>query len=699
MKQHLRRWVGSGLGVGVCMVQLGSGLGAVYYVATNGLDSAAGTAAAPWRTISRAASATRAGDVVVVGPGEYREYVHETDSGTADSYITYRGVPAHTASVWAFRISGAFVRLEGLKFTGYSGVSNTWGAAVRIEPGAHGTVITNCWISDAPYVVAHDVQYNAEESAVISESSDFIRAGFMPGSKVYLGASGLDGLWFTNHDTVWTVASNTPTKMWLTNATSGGLQTDYGSNYWTVFRPGGAGLYGILCVRSGGRGANGVRIAGNVFSNWMGAAMSVTSHGARIENNVATRLQSFPFLYFDGSDIVIRSNIVRHCTNLLYYSPSELAALIHPEGTGWYDYQVAMIRGESSNGLQSRTNGLVEWNWFEHIDNQLGRVDDQQAETWGIVYRNNVFVGVSMHFSGGRDGMQWISNTFYRCAFDAGHPLALGGRPPTQTNYVIKHNLFIECGSMDRQDLVGWYGVSSNANGVIADWNMVAGPEVRGWPGKQGFAEEHGVNGGDPGFRNPEDPDGPDDIPFTEDDGLKVVPGSLGASVGGGALGVVGGEEAALVARLRLLAPLGWHEPLGTNYNPVWWATPPTRRGGPVRPYRTPPSLGKVPVSVVLEAEVFEGAEQVAGEDGSFLFHWDFGDGTRFAGTSRVATYKYTRPGCYRIRLTVVAPDGRQDTHSRTLCVGGQWYELQGQGVPRAPASLRIVDDGGLQGM
>ena len=663
-------------------------LGAVFYVAPHGNDEWEGSSDRPWRTLAQAARLTEAGDTVVVRPGEYDEHVYETSSGTPDAPIVWRSEILHGAILRAFRIGGAHVHLVGLRLSGYSAVNNLWSSAIRVEPTAHFCVISNCWISDAPYVIGHDFRFDHTQNAVIKDSGDFIAAGFRPGSRVYLGASGLDGLWYTNHDTAWNVASNSATTMWLTNQAGQRFLPDPGSNYWAVIRPGGAGLYGILFVRSGGRGAEHAHITGNVFSNWMGHAMSVTSRGTVIENNLATRLLSFYFLSYDGSDLIIRSNVVRHSPNLLYYNPEELRRLIHPEGAGWYDYQVSMTRGESADNLQTRTNIVFEWNWFEDLDNQIGRVDDGQPGTYGIVYRNNVFIGISMHFSGGRDAMAWISNTFYRCAFDTGHPLALGGRPPAQTNYVIKHNLFVECGSPWLYRNSGWYGLSTNVLSFVADNNFVCSAEVTGFAAKVGFDEPNGVNGGDPGFVNADDPDGPDDVPFTGDDGLKVLPNSRGALVGGGALGVYTQTPGSPVAHFRVVEPIGWFEPPREAYDLIWLAESPTRRSRVMRPYRTPPYLGPVPVRARFDAEL-----TWPGDEGRSIvaYEWDFGDGTTLRTVEPIAEHAFARRGDWPVKLTVVNDVGLSGSVVRIYRVGDH-LNRTGEASPQPPRNLRRIE-------
>ncbi|MBP3957647.1 FG-GAP repeat protein [Gemmata sp. G18] len=63
---------------------------AAFFVAINGSDSAAGTAASPWKTLQHAADVVRAGDTVTVKAGSYAGFNLNTD-GTAASRITFTG--------------------------------------------------------------------------------------------------------------------------------------------------------------------------------------------------------------------------------------------------------------------------------------------------------------------------------------------------------------------------------------------------------------------------------------------------------------------------------------------------------------------------------------------------------------------------------------------------------------------------------
>ncbi|MET7280076.1 right-handed parallel beta-helix repeat-containing protein [Kribbella sp. NPDC005582] len=70
-----------------------SAAGVIRYVSTTGNDGNAGTAAAPYRTISKCAAIALAGDTCEIAAGTYRETVTPPRSGTATAPITFRAAP------------------------------------------------------------------------------------------------------------------------------------------------------------------------------------------------------------------------------------------------------------------------------------------------------------------------------------------------------------------------------------------------------------------------------------------------------------------------------------------------------------------------------------------------------------------------------------------------------------------------------
>lgn len=80
-----------------------------YYVATTGNNSNAGTIAAPWLTVQKAANTMVAGDTAYVRSGTYNEsMINFTNSGTAGSPITIKGYPGEIAV-----IDGGFTTASG----------------------------------------------------------------------------------------------------------------------------------------------------------------------------------------------------------------------------------------------------------------------------------------------------------------------------------------------------------------------------------------------------------------------------------------------------------------------------------------------------------------------------------------------------------------------------------------------------------
>jgi hypothetical protein len=95
-----------------------------FHVAPTGADTAAGTRAAPWRTIQRAADAVAAGDTVVIHAGTYAGF-QVGARGTASAPITFVGdgevriIGSATADRDVVHVEGgAWIQLEGLHVSG-----------------------------------------------------------------------------------------------------------------------------------------------------------------------------------------------------------------------------------------------------------------------------------------------------------------------------------------------------------------------------------------------------------------------------------------------------------------------------------------------------------------------------------------------------------------------------------------------------
>ena len=96
-----------------------------FVVAPNGNDAWAGSAAAPWRTLQKAADSVAEGATVLIRQGTYAGFILRR-SGTAGSPITFSAYPGEepvidgrNAVKWTIRLSGVrYVRLTGLTVAG-----------------------------------------------------------------------------------------------------------------------------------------------------------------------------------------------------------------------------------------------------------------------------------------------------------------------------------------------------------------------------------------------------------------------------------------------------------------------------------------------------------------------------------------------------------------------------------------------------
>ncbi|MEI6194164.1 MAG: proprotein convertase P-domain-containing protein [Verrucomicrobiota bacterium] len=100
MKQQSRAVCASLILLTLAGAGLGSAPAASYYVATNGVDTNAGTnLAAPFLTIQKAANVMVAGDNCYIRVGTYREAVTPANSGTVGSPITYQNYANEVAVI------------------------------------------------------------------------------------------------------------------------------------------------------------------------------------------------------------------------------------------------------------------------------------------------------------------------------------------------------------------------------------------------------------------------------------------------------------------------------------------------------------------------------------------------------------------------------------------------------------------------
>jgi hypothetical protein len=135
----------------VASAQVSPAAGSTYYVSPDGSDAAAGTQAAPFRTIQRAASLVDEGDTVVVRAGRYAGFQLGWDfpqSGTASQPITFKADPGaviegrNDETADGINLEGSsYVVIDGFTVDNASG--NIDRACIRTVSGRNVTVRNN----------------------------------------------------------------------------------------------------------------------------------------------------------------------------------------------------------------------------------------------------------------------------------------------------------------------------------------------------------------------------------------------------------------------------------------------------------------------------------------------------------------------------------------------------------------------------
>ena len=168
-------------------------------------------------------------------------------------------------------------------------------------------------------------------------------------------------------------------------------------------------------------------------------------------------------------------------------------------GNGW---------GISGGGLTRVSDSLFLRNW-----------DHGLTTSGGTIVINSVFAGNTGHFAAAFDSFFGSAFVFNSVFFgnSAGH---VGGMAIADEGATIRNSIF--WGNSDAGGFTQQAQFTSNSTTVINVSNSI----VQGWTGDLGGVGNSGV---DPMFV---DADGVDDIPGTEDDDLRLAPGSPGINAG-----------------------------------------------------------------------------------------------------------------------------------------------------------------------
>src|SRR5260370_14092835 len=120
--------------------------GTTYYLSPTGSDSAAGTSAAPWRTIQKAANTMQPGETTLVAAGNYGERVAVTSSGTQANPITLQVASGADAQLLGFDLSGSNWVLNGFDISTQTNGNEGWG--IYVTGSASNDTIENNYIHE-----------------------------------------------------------------------------------------------------------------------------------------------------------------------------------------------------------------------------------------------------------------------------------------------------------------------------------------------------------------------------------------------------------------------------------------------------------------------------------------------------------------------------------------------------------------------
>ena len=125
-------------------------MAATYYLSPTGSDSNPGTAASPWRTFQKAASAVRAGDTVIVRDGTYTGGVSIETPGTSGKPIVFKAAGSHAV------IKGSGSERDAVCIDGYS-LGNPWWKGANMYVTIEGLTIQNAIRGGIRISCAHHV--------------------------------------------------------------------------------------------------------------------------------------------------------------------------------------------------------------------------------------------------------------------------------------------------------------------------------------------------------------------------------------------------------------------------------------------------------------------------------------------------------------------------------------------------------------
>lgn len=476
-----------------------------YYVRTDGNDSNLGTSntsGGAWLTIQKAATTMIAGDSVTVAAGSYPERVSSVRAGTLGNPITFTA--SGTVIMRGWDINHAYHIVDGFTVKYASNASRLEGQ-IEIDANGDNSIVRNCIIGPGIWLKRSDFVFNENTPSadtITTATGGFIAAGFRAGC--YIAIQRAETTAVTNEFGSALVDSVTDTTLTL-NAAS-----DIASQGAVVAYITGSYSYGLVIKN----GATGSICEDCTFAQPGGVAVLVGGTSNFFQDNIVDDCMGWDGILYSGTANTFQRNLIRNNMTYQVYNPS-------PD---------AISNDGAVTGATISQNFVTDWMGalgFEHG----GAVSN-------VVYDKNVFYNTHQ-FELDSSGYTFTNNTFVKVsdgtvglASDSDHPIVWG---TVTTSAIIKNNLFVGCGRQAVSPTThGWYSFLPTSV-YTANYNYVTGVSP-GFGSKTGFSETNGINGGNPLFVNINDPLGPDLLPFTSDDGLRLSSGS--PAIGAGEAGV-----------------------------------------------------------------------------------------------------------------------------------------------------------------
>ena len=460
-----------------------------YYVAPGGDDSNPGTEALPWALIQYAASAMQPGDRVIVKPGSYLERVSTFRGGTSESNrITFEAEGLVTMQ--GFSITHPYITIKGFNITRHSSGDVNQGY-LRLSSNADNVVLLDNVVRDGIFLLRTNFMFSS--NTVTTADGGFIAAGFTAGQTIVPGRGSSTAIANTASRVIQSVTDTTLT----VNSPfidEGPVHAYLNASY----------AYGLVILS----GAQNCVIKGNTFRNLSYDAWLVGGVSNLFENNTIEQGHGWDAMHFMGTDHVFRGNFI-HSSPLVVYQVSPDVFENFPS--------VPYARVLFERNFVSGFAGILA--------SQKGTAGAMNT----LTFRNNVFMDVG-RFISINPATTFENNTFLYVAAtnspvnsSARHALTFQG---ISEMAIVRNNIFVGCGQTGGLDERGWYEFITPPTNSVVSHNFVAGNPPT-YSGKLFFPEGiPSLNGGDPGFVNVDDPLGPDQLPFTDDDGLRLRPDS-----------------------------------------------------------------------------------------------------------------------------------------------------------------------------